>query len=1171
MATLESLLVRITADSSGFVKNVALAENSVARMGAKMRAQGAAISAVGSKMTRGLTVPIVAVAAAAVKLSLDFSDSMTNIAALVGTSEKQLARWKVQILDMARTLPQSPKELADALYFVASAGFKGQQAMDVLKASARAAAAGLGETMTVADAVTSAVNAYGIANLKAADATDVLLATVREGKAEPEELAGVIGRVIPVAEAMGVEFHEVGGAIAGMTLSGLDAAESVTGLRGLMSSIIKPSDDARKTFKNLGLDINTFRSMVAEKGLLPSLVELRNRIGDNKDAMGKLFPNVRALTAFLNLTGRNMEKNIGISERLAKATGDTDEAFKRASESAGFRMRTALSSLQASMIQVGDIILPIVADIAEDVGKAADAFGKLPAPVQETVVKVLALTAALGPLIWIFGKLYSAGGLLVQGLGKLPQVWGLIVGAVTKVGAALSFVWEILVGLAGAFEAIAVTIGISVGALAAIVVAVVAVIAGIVYLVIKHWDTIKAYLITTWEVIRAAAIAVWNWIKDMIGKVFGPVLAMYKAAWTAITGVLLKAWNWIKETAAKIWNSEIVGEFRKTMAVWGQSITNTWNILKAYLSGVWNIIKTVAEFLFGGLLNWFKLNLAAIKLVFTAVWNVIGPYVKAVWEGMKIAATTVFNAIKTVITTAWNVIKTVSSAVWGAIGGVVKAAWGVIKATVTAAWQVVQGVVIAGLRILRGDWSGAWDAIKSKLMNAALQMGNAARNFISKVVQFFKELPGRVIAALGALGSLLVSAGKDLVMGLINGVKSMAGVLLNAAKGVVKSAVDGVKGALGIHSPSTVFFEIGKNTMQGFIRGIEQTEKALGNRLDNLGDRIRDSLAGPIKQARLETLKELKRLANNAGEQLNKAQAQFDKLKSNVEDFQGSISGGFAGFDDLSNVNRNEETGEILSIKDWADKQANAAEKFGTMLRSLADKGLNRQTIAELASAGQEGMEYAKQIMEEGQGAIQALNRLVTTIDATESKTTSALTDTYFKDNLMAVTTELQKAQAQFNLLEGNINRFSNQVDADITRFKAALDQAEAAAKRAGTSTDNLATKVGQMIGNDFPPFILSMNASAETAARNAVATHNAAKANDRLETSTQRLAMAMDRAAKTLGVQFSSIKAKDTDSKKSGKDGKSDLPPMTVVLPSVSDAPAFVKWMNDFRQGTRQ
>src|SRR5438045_2884528 len=143
---------------------------------------------------------------------------MGQIAALTSTSSDAIAGLSKQVLELSTTLPQSPKELADALYFVSSSGFQGADAMNVLTASAKAAAAGLGDTKVIADTVTSVLNAYKLSAGDAAKVTDVLTTSVMEGKGEPAELAGALARVIPIAAAMGVNFEQVSASMATMTL-----------------------------------------------------------------------------------------------------------------------------------------------------------------------------------------------------------------------------------------------------------------------------------------------------------------------------------------------------------------------------------------------------------------------------------------------------------------------------------------------------------------------------------------------------------------------------------------------------------------------------------------------------------------------------------------------------------------------------------------------------------------------------------------------------------------------------------------------------------------------------------------------------------------------------------------------------------------------------------------
>lgn len=411
--------VEIIGNSRSLERALGRSAGAVTTFGAKMRTVGAQATTAGRSMFRGLTLPVLGVAAASVKMNLDFEKSMTNIRALVGASDKQMNAYRDGVLELGKVVPQGPQELADALYFVTSSGFKGASALRILEASAKAAAAGLGDTEGVADLVTSAVNVYGEANLKAAAATDTLLATVREGKAEPAELAAAMGRVIAPAEAMGVSFQETGGAVAGLTLGGLDAAEAVTGLRGILSGLIKPTDQTRSLLEDAGTSIAEVRNQVQTKGLLPALQGLRDRFGDNKDALGELFPNVRALNAFLSLTGRNARKNADAMKEVTGATGDTNKAFATASEDASFRLRRAWSQIRVELIRAGAVIVPIVAGLADHVGDVLTWFNKLSPATKRMTVGLILVAAALGPLTLLFGALVTAIGVILSPIGLI--------------------------------------------------------------------------------------------------------------------------------------------------------------------------------------------------------------------------------------------------------------------------------------------------------------------------------------------------------------------------------------------------------------------------------------------------------------------------------------------------------------------------------------------------------------------------------------------------------------------------------------------------------------------------------------------------------------------------------------------------------------------------------
>jgi TP901 family phage tail tape measure protein len=329
-----------------------------------------------------------ALAGASAKLAYDFEKSSSRIAGLAGVGEGQVERWKEAMLDLAPIVGKAPQELSEALYFISSSGVAASDALDVLDKSARASAAGLGETKVVADAITSAMNAYGRENLSAAKATDILVATVREGKGEADAIAGSIGNVIPIAAQLGVEFEEVGAAVAAMTRIGVDADTAVTNLSGVMNALIKPAKDAQTALKGIGTSAEEVRDMLERRGLLATLQFLEERFKGNETAIGRVFRDIRGFRGVLALVGKSGEDSARVFGRMEDNVGALGHAFRSIDPDAQ-KVAQSMASLQASGVRLGRDILPVLADIGSGLADAAQF-----ATEHETATKAVALATA---------------------------------------------------------------------------------------------------------------------------------------------------------------------------------------------------------------------------------------------------------------------------------------------------------------------------------------------------------------------------------------------------------------------------------------------------------------------------------------------------------------------------------------------------------------------------------------------------------------------------------------------------------------------------------------------------------------------------------------------------------------------------------------------------------
>lgn len=419
---------------------------------------------VGRSITASLTLPILGIGAAAAKVSLEFEASLSQIVGLVGVASDQVEQWEANILALAPAVAKGPGELADAMFFITSAGLRGSEALDALTLSAKASAAGLGETKAIADAVTSAMNAYGSEVLSAASATNSLVGAVREGKAAADAIAGSLGTIIPIAADMGVRFDQVTAAIATLTRLGSGAEETVTSLNSLLLGLKAPTQQAEEALNSMGLSSAELRRQIREGGLLDVLFQLKEKFDENDTAVTKVFPNIRALKAALGLLGKNADVTRQIFASLATNTTFLDDAFNAAAKTGKFQFDQALSKIKVGLIAIGDVVVTTVAPMfqkfADLIQNLGIMFRNASASTQGMIIKVGLAVAALGPLLLV--------------LSGVASVLGLIMSPV-------------------------VLIGVAVGITAA--------------LFIKHWDAIST---ATGDLFRS----IKGWLVDKLGPVF---------------------------------------------------------------------------------------------------------------------------------------------------------------------------------------------------------------------------------------------------------------------------------------------------------------------------------------------------------------------------------------------------------------------------------------------------------------------------------------------------------------------------------------------------------------------------------------------------------------------------------------------------------------------------
>jgi len=219
-------------------------------------------------------------------------------------------------------------------------------------------------------------------------------------------------------------------------------------------------------------------------------------------------------------------------------------------------------------------------------------------------------------------------------------------------------------------------------------------------------------------------------------------------------------------------------------------VNEIWSSIKQAFTTALNAIKQVVSTVMKEVTSFFSSELKGIKEFWDKNGKDIMAVVKVFMEG-----------IKANIQVTMGVIKGIFQAVWPIIQSIVKVAWEAIKLTISTIIDIIQRMISAWIKLFKGDWKGAWEEVKGMFVD-----------IWNNIVNFLKNID-------------LKQIGKDIMQGLLNGIKSMKDAVVNSAKDIANSIGDSVKDFFGIHSPSRLMLGYGENIVQGLANGISETAK----------------------------------------------------------------------------------------------------------------------------------------------------------------------------------------------------------------------------------------------------------------------------------------------------------------------------------------------------------
>lgn len=781
-------------------------------LGDGLKTVGDKISGAGKTLTLGLTAPILGAGAAAVKTTADFDKSMSQVKAVSGATGEDFDALRNKAREMGATTKFSASDAADAMNYMAMAGWKTNDMLGGISGIMDLAAASGEDLATTSDIVTDALTAFGKSAEDSGHLADVMAAASSNANTNVSMLGESFKYVAPLAGAMKYSMEDTSLALGLMANAGIKASQGGTSLRTVLTNMAQPTDEVAKAMDDLGISLqNEDGSM---KSLREVMVDLRNGFGDLKMSQEDFEEGIGALdTALANgeitqeeynaqvedwinktftaedalkaQTAAALAGKTGLSGLLAIVNASEEDFDKLAnavdnSEGAAHDMAETMqdnlagqldiikSGLQELAISFGDIMMPAIRNFAKFVQNLVDRLNNLDEGQKRIIMRVALVIAAVGPLLMVIGGVISGVAGLIKNFYTISE-------AITKIKSGFALLQPAIASITAPVVAVVAAIGILIAAF------------------VTLWNTNEEF--------RNKIMEIFGQVKESISNFITELTQRFEEIQPIISGFI--------EFFKNIWL-----EFCNFIA---PIFIDAFTILSQLLQSIFDAIIGVLDIFIG---------------IFTGDWD-------RVWSGVKQVFLAVWNYIVTVFTT---IVSRVSSIVSSMVQSVTTF-FGNLFSNITRIISSILASIIA--------WA----------VNMANKAREAGRNFLTNVVNFLSQLPGRlaqiisniisrlaqwvsqmrqkgadgarslfnaVVNGLASLPSKMMSVGREIVNGVWRGIQNARDHFFSSVKGFFSGLVSAAKGALGISSPSKVFEEeVGENIPPGAERGIKKAMPAL--------------------------------------------------------------------------------------------------------------------------------------------------------------------------------------------------------------------------------------------------------------------------------------------------------------------------------------------------------
>ena len=703
----------------------------IAAAGDKFEKAGDSITNAGKQISVA-SAAVTGLGVAAVKTAADFDSAMANVAAISGATGDDLQALRDKAREMGEKTKFSASEAADAMSYMAMAGWKTGDMLSGIEGIMHLAAASGEDLATTSDIVTDALTAFGLTAEDSAHFADILAAASSNANTNVSMMGETFKYCAPVAGALGYSAEDVAEAIGLMGNAGIKSTQAGTALRTMMTKLqgeLKLSGEA--------LGEVTIQTANADG----SMRELSDILADCRTAFSKMSES-EAAAAAETLVGKNamsgflalMNSAPGDIDKLRNAIDNCDGSAENMAaimqDNLNGQLTILKSQLEELAISFGEMLMPVIRKVVTAVQGFVDKLNNMDEAQRKTIITIGLVIAALGPFLVILGTVIST-------VGKSMKAYASATKGIKKLMVAV----KSGTGIFG-------KLGTALGGISAPVLAIVAVIAVLVAAFTHLWKTNDGF--------RENIIATWTQIKETVSNFCQGIVDRLNSLgfeFSSITEVLKAVWDGFCNLLGPVFE----GAFRfipDTLSTVLDVILNTVDFFIAVFSGdwegAWEAVKNIFSSIWNGLVSWFTNILETIKGVLDVALGWIGTSWEQVWTNVKNFFTNIWNGIKDFISSTINSISTtISNVITG------------IKTTVSNVFSAIKTTISNIFNGIKDTATSVWNAIKTAITTPIENAKEKVREAINAIKGFFSglklELPHIKLPHFSISGSFSLS------------------------------------------------------------------------------------------------------------------------------------------------------------------------------------------------------------------------------------------------------------------------------------------------------------------------------------------------------------------------------------------------------------------------------